>query len=305
MKNRGIYLVANKPSEQLCKNLVYTIRRTGCRLPIAVIPYDGRALTDPDLLAETRILPPSGFPSHSRDRVRDLAARLDACPEGFLRRFLALDGPFDEFIYADNDIVAISNWEPLLDHLQDNDIVHQDMEWTTDGRFNFTDPSPVRSEFGREAMLHAMNGGFFAMAKSTPLADLIPRALDWMEQHRGAIKMHDQTLLHIALLLGDLRVTNLCRPPHNYAGPWAGDYGNLFDLIATITSGKPTLHLHYAGGCIDRHGPMGELLASYATKEERYQLQTRAFVRLATGLETAQRTFRRAKRKWKRLRAGR
>ena len=37
---RGIYLVANRRSQAECDNLIASIRRCGCRLPIHVIPFD-------------------------------------------------------------------------------------------------------------------------------------------------------------------------------------------------------------------------------------------------------------------------
>ena len=42
--SRGIYLVANRFSSDLCHNLIYSIRETGCQLPIRIIPFGGEPL---------------------------------------------------------------------------------------------------------------------------------------------------------------------------------------------------------------------------------------------------------------------
>ncbi|RZK45263.1 MAG: hypothetical protein EOO61_00470, partial [Hymenobacter sp.] len=41
---KGIYLVANKSSQRMCENLIYSIRASGCALPIRVIHFGGKKI---------------------------------------------------------------------------------------------------------------------------------------------------------------------------------------------------------------------------------------------------------------------
>ena len=134
---RGIYLVANRKSEEMCENLIHSIRASGCTLPIRLIHFGGKDIRAPYILSQAEFLYYDDFPAEAKQIIADLRSVLTECPLGFLYRYLAWFGDWDEFIYSDNDIVALTNWENLFDYLDDNDLVHADEEYTTKGCFNF------------------------------------------------------------------------------------------------------------------------------------------------------------------------
>lgn len=62
-------------------------------------------------------------------------------------------------------------------------------------------------------------------------------AVDWFKQNPEIPKKHDQSLLHIASLIGDWKMLNLCKAPFNWLSSWSGDYINTLDLIHAIQGG--------------------------------------------------------------------
>ncbi len=247
MSSRGIYIIANTRSEPLCRNLVYSIRTSGCHLPIVLIPFGGTPVRDSAVLAEVDQMEPGDFSSEARAFVDELPQILTRCPSGFLRRFLAFFGPFDEFIYTDNDIVALMNWEILFEMLGPNDLLNADREFATAGRYNFTDPATVEQDFGIGALERAVTAGHVVIRKSEKMISDLRAGLEWMRKHPNACKAHDQTLLHLAILNGRWKCLNLCKPPRNWLSSWAGDYDNTLALIQAIQDGNRISHLHYSG----------------------------------------------------------
>jgi hypothetical protein len=262
--SRGIYLVANKVSEAHCANLIHTIRSSGCTLPIRLIPFGGVPIDSPAVLAQVEVTPVASYSSDAVAFVEELAAVLTACPRGFLYRFLAWFGDWDDFIYSDNDIVALMDWSELFAYLDEGQtsVVHADQEYVTNGCFNIDDPAAFTTAFGPTALAAAITAGHFAARKRDgQLADL-RRALAWMTTHPGVTKRHDQALLHLAVLLGGWQVRNLCKPPDNWASSWSGDYATPMALVQTLNGAvrRRLSHLHYSGGWPDGSKPIEVLL---------------------------------------------
>jgi len=261
--SRGIYLVANKVSEAHCGNLIHSIRATGCTLPIRLIPFGGPPIDSPAILSQVQLTPLDAYPPEGMAFIAELAAVL-TCPRGFLYRFLSWFGDWDDFIYSDNDIVALMDWSELFTQLDASAsvIVHADCEYQTGGRFNFNDPGAVTAAFGPEALAAAITAGHFAARRTATQLNDLRLALRWMTDHPGIAKPHDQALLHLAVLLGKWRVCNLCKPPGNWGSSWSGDYADPLTLIQAINGAtrRRLSHLHYSGGWPDGSKPIEVLL---------------------------------------------
>jgi hypothetical protein len=263
--SRGIYLVANKVSEDHFANLIHTIRSTGCTLPIRLIPFGGRPIDSPAVLAQVQVTPVESYPREGQEFVNELAAVL-TCPRGFLYRFLAWYGDWDDFIYSDNDIVALMDWSELFAYLDEGQtsLVHADCEYQTGGCHNVDDPAAFLAAFGPDAMAAAITAGHFvARKRDGQLADL-RRALAWMKDHPGVAKRHDQALLHLAVLLGGWQARNLCKPPDSWGSSWSGDYPTPMVLVQTLNGAtrRRLSHLHYSGSWPDGSRPTEILLHS-------------------------------------------
>ncbi|MFA9191509.1 hypothetical protein AAGV28_09020 [Flavobacterium sp. FZUC8N2.13] len=233
---KGIVLVANLKSQLQCENLIYSIRKSACNLPIRLIHFGGEPVNSKYILEEVEFLTVADFSEEAIAFVNNLRTVLTDCPMGYLYRFLAWFSDWDEFIYADNDIVALMNWERMFEFTEGVDLVHADKEYTTFGIFNYLQPHKIEEIFGKDSLNSAITAGHMLVKKNPKMIKDINAAVNWFNQNPEIPKKHDQALLHIAALLGDWKLLNLCKPPHNWLSSWSGDYKNSLDLIQAIQS---------------------------------------------------------------------
>ncbi len=280
---RGIFLVANLKSQELTENLIYSIRASGCVLPIRLIHFGGLEIQSKYVLSQVELLRYSDFPEDAKNFVYKLRSVLTDCPLGFLYRFLAFFSDWDEFIYSDNDIVALCNWEALFDQLQGYDLLHSDKEYTTEGKFNYKCPESVKTVFGDSALASAFTAGHIVLTNNKMMVEDITKAIEWFKKNPDIPKKHDQSLLHIASLLGNWKMINLCKPPHNWLSSWAGDYKNSLELIHQIQYNNSNIsHLHYSGSTPKGDLAIQDLLLS--NNKDRERLMKLCFVILKSFL---------------------
>lgn len=231
---RGIVIVANLKSQWYCENLIYSIRESGCNLPIRLIHFGGEPVNSQNILDEVEFLTIDDFSNEAIAFINNLRSVLTDCPMGFLYRFLAWFSDWDEFIYSDNDIVAMMNWERLFEYVGDHDLVHADEEYTTFGEYNYFKPKKIEEIFGKNSLSSAITAGHILVKNNKKMIADMNAAIDWFKSHPEIPRKHDQSLLHVASLLGNWKVLNLCLPPYNWLSSWSGDYKNSLDLIQTI-----------------------------------------------------------------------
>jgi hypothetical protein len=302
-RSRGIYLVANLVSSEHCHNLIYTIRQCGCGLPIRILPYGGKPLVLKERFADVALVRVEDFPAEGREFAAELGRRMPRCSPGLLRRFLCWFGEFDEFLYSDNDIVALMDWAEMFGFLGNRglaeyELVHADTEYRTAGRFNLQQPQRFEELLGPGALDRAITAGHFLCRRAPHQVDDLLAGLSWMEAHPEVVKWHDQALLHVTLAQSKWRVLNLCKPPHNWGCSWAGSYKNSFDVLRTVQAKhQPMSHLHYSGGNPNGTAPMHDLLYSNVPARERNRQLLRAMFREGSGLNEARRLLWRARYK--------
>lgn len=231
---KGIVLVANLNSQLHCENLIYSIRKSACCLPIRLIHFGGEQVNSKYILDEVEFLTVDDFSEQAQVFVNNLKSVLTDCPMGYLYRFLAWFSDWDEFIYSDNDIVALMNWEHLFDFTEEFDLVHADKEYTTSGIYNYLEPQKVEEIFGKDSLKSAITAGHMLVKTKTKMISDLNAAVNWFNQNPEIPIKHDQTLLHIAALLGNWKLLNLCKPPYNWLSTWSGDYKNSLDLIQAL-----------------------------------------------------------------------
>ena len=298
---RGIYLVANRRSADECRNLIYSIRKCGCSLPIRIIPFGGQPLSARGEWENVRLVALGEFSAEALAFVEELHRRIPQCPLGFLRRFLCWFGEFDEFLYSDNDIVALMNWEELFPYLNEYELVHADREFTADGRYNFRQAKRFEELAGPGALDVAMTAGHFLCRPKPQHRNDLLAALAWMERHPQVPIWHDQALLHVAIALAKWKTLNLCRSPHNWGCSYAGSYSNELDLIRVIQVERhPISHLHFSGGVGNGTGPIEELLYVSLSAKERKQRLLRSLLSESSGLRTVATLAKKAVRKARR-----
>lgn len=269
---RGIFLVANLKSQILCESLIYSIRQSGCTLPIRLIHFGGEKVNSLYILKQVELLEISNFPDQAIAFINNLSSILTDCPRGFLYRFLAWFSDWDEFIYSDNDIIALMNWEKLFNYLPGYDIVHADEEYLTMGKFNHDKPEALEKMFGKGSLEKAFTAGHFVSIRNEKLIDDINGAVEWFKKHPDIPQKHDQALLHVAALIGNWSMLNLCKYPTKWLSTWAGDYKNSLAIIQSIQSDsipKQVSHIHFSGKKINGVTPIEDLLFSNQSKNDR------------------------------------
>lgn len=271
-RSRGIYMVANRNSQSLCDNLIYSIRMAGCVLPIRIIDFGGDKYKVPCNYSDIKVCDAEQFGKEANLFVNILQEAMPECNPGFFRRYLAWFGEFDEFLYTDNDIVALIDWTEMFEYLDKYTIVHADHEYDTQGRYNFKKIDTVEKLYGEKIYDYAITAGHFLCKKSPKHVLDIKSALNWMKDHSEAVKWHDQTLLQMSCLLGEWKKINLCRHPYNWGSSWHGDYKNVLDVMHTIQQGKRISHIHYSGYTPRGVEPMEELLVSSENNKVRSKM---------------------------------
>jgi len=292
---RGIYLVTNRRSEREAANLIYSLRGAGCQLPIALIPFDDRVPTHSRLLAETTQMDIASFPQEIRDIFAQIHELWPDSNGGLFRRMAAWYGPFDEFIYSDNDIVALGDWTPYFDHLDGYDLVHADKEYTTGGIFAYRQPATVVENFGPIAIDSLFTTGHFAARKNPDMTRIFSATLDWLRANPHVAFRVDGSFIHLATLIGKFRIKNMCQPPEDWPSPWAGDYRNALEVVQTAQRGKPLLQIHYSGGYPDGYEARDEFSFSDCTDVVRLRRLLWAAVRHWSGAHFLKRVWSRLK----------
>lgn len=297
---RGIYLVANFKSQEMCANLIYSIRESGCTLPIRVIHFGGKEIISLYILKQAELVRYEQFTEEAKQFIAILRSVITECPLGFLYRFLGFFLDWDEFIYSDNDIVALCNWDEMFAYLNENDLVHADEEYTTKGRFNYNQPDQVKALFGESALETAITAGHIIVRRSDKMITDIKEAVNWFKEHPAIPKKHDQSLLHIASLLGNWKVLNLCRPPYNWISSWSGDYKNSLQLIHEIQcKGNKISHIHYSGYPPTGNQAIQELLFSAKNNKNRLIKLSLIGLRDLSGFENLKHNYNRIVRFFK------
>jgi hypothetical protein len=231
---KGIVLVANLKSQWYCENLIFSIRKSGCQLPIRLIHFGGDPVNSKKILDEVEFLKVDDFSEDAKVFINNLRSVLTDCPIGFLYRFLAWFSDWDEFIYSDNDIVALMNWERLFDFAEGYDVVHADEEYTTQGIFNYLLPNKIEEIFGDGSLSTAITAGHLLVKKNPKMITDMNAAVNWFKLNPDIPMKHDQSLLHIAALIGNWKLRNLCKPPFQWLSSWSGDYENSLALVQAI-----------------------------------------------------------------------
>ena len=266
-------------------------------MPIRLIHFGGEQVRSSYVLTEVELLHYESFSEQAKAFVMDLRSILTDCPMGFLYRYLAWFSDWDEFIYTDNDIVALCNWEVFFDFLSDYDLVHADEEYTTKGMFNYNKPELVQDIFGAASLESAITAGHFATKRSSKVIGDISNAVAWFKQYPDIPKKHDQSLLHVASMLGGWNMLNLCKQPHNWLSTWAGDYHNSLQLIQQIQKQNSRIsHLHYSGGTPKGDAAIQDLLLSMNNKNERLAKITLVGFKFFSGFERINNHYSRVKR---------
>jgi len=143
---RGVYILANDVVLDQLVALINSLEaNVGADLPICIVPYDDNTLRarevtqaykqvqwfdDAEILKKWENFSYEIWKAHPT--AFDVWAARGVTGVGRLgmhRRFCCFDGPFEEFIYLDADILAMNSFDLLFDSLADHDFVAYDFQY--------------------------------------------------------------------------------------------------------------------------------------------------------------------------------
>jgi len=271
---RGLYILGNDVVFDQLIALIHSIEQNvGKDLPICVVPYDdnterSRQFTqrypqvhwfdDEAILTKwetfaTRIWEahPTAFEVWAQRGISGVN-RL-----GMHRRFCCFDGPFEQFIYLDADILAMNSFDVFFENLQTHDFVTYDFQYK-DLSHVFDKNAPALTQVFEQNRLSTeiFCAGLFAAKKGIFTERMLSELLTQLRAGDADMLYYngpDQSILNYMVLKSGINATNLARtlPAAERTGccltsPHFTQHsinGNpvLFDQSAQLT------YLHYIG----------------------------------------------------------
>lgn len=154
---RGIYCLANDRVLEFTVAFFESLRSVGSSLPLVVIPFDGRCArlrTFASRLGST-LLPEDELRRY--DRVGERFCPEPSCFRMF-RKLAVFEGPFDEFVYFDTDVVVLVDPAELLAAFSQS---RADFVYTDRDPDEVYPPGPLRASMIERYDSPCFNAGFF------------------------------------------------------------------------------------------------------------------------------------------------
>jgi hypothetical protein len=174
----GIYFLANDFASDWVHVATESIRAKGCTLPICIIAFDAQTRQLERMAARYKF---EIWHDPLIDRLETIGAQFypkHPVNRRMFRRLASFWGPYDHFIFTDVDMVALMNWDEILDAFM-----------ASGSRFWYFDrspndvyrPGPLLDELKNRGRAVLFNGGMFASARNVmtfeKMQALTPQAL--------------------------------------------------------------------------------------------------------------------------------
>lgn len=179
----GIYFLANDFVTDWVHVATESIRAKGCTLPICIISFDAQTQKLERMAARYKF---EIWHDPLIDRLETIGAQFypkSATGRRMFRRLASFWGPYDHFIFTDVDIVALMNWEEILDAF----IASDSRFWYFDrSPSNVYRSGPLLDELQSRGRAMMFNGGMFASSRNVMtferMVEFTPQALQVREQ---------------------------------------------------------------------------------------------------------------------------
>jgi hypothetical protein len=253
MKLEKIITLANGTVRLRFVAMERSLRATGCRLPLEVIPYDARRFELPER-AEWWEMP---------DVLAWLAAERT---RPVMRKYQCLLA--ENYQFVDADVIFLRNPEEVL--APHAGFVTSCCHWR-DAAHTTTEESErllaARSTTWRKS---TFNSGQFACDRALYSFEELKRTATRTEFAGTCLRLpwHEQPGLNLLVIHSGVPITNLTLPPYSMESTWAGDYADGFEQYWKEAARKPYL-IHWAGTPTDVPRPINALLYGFLTKAER------------------------------------
>jgi hypothetical protein len=242
MKLDCIITLASRPVAFLLTCMVRSLRATGCRLPVRVIPYD-----------QDRFDLPEGCSWWEEPAFIQWIDAVGSRP--VMRKYQVLLA--DRYLFVDTDVVFLRNPQVLEPYPPG--WVTNCGHWHNPGETTVPEMIPILSSGSTNWPARVFNSGQFACNQALfSLRQLQSLAED--NRYRPIIlqnRFHEQPGFNLLVHLSGIQVTNLTLPPYCMESSWAGDYRS--DPRLALPPEKVPLFIHFAGQKVSRQHPLFSL----------------------------------------------
>ena len=228
----GVYILANDVVyDQLIALINSLEKNVGSDLPICVVPYDDNTeksrlatqcysqvqwFDDKALLAKWENFASEIWSAHPA-ALADWKARgiVGVGRMGMHRRFCCFDGPFDQFIYLDADILAMNNFDLLFNSLDQYDFVTYDFQYKDLSHVFAVDAPNLTDVFERDRLnTEIFCAGLFASKKGLFTDQMLSDLLASLQTGEAEILYYngpDQSILNYMVMKSGIKAMNLAR----------------------------------------------------------------------------------------------
>lgn len=263
MKLDRIITMANRSVKWQLLGMIRSLRATGCRLPVYVIPHDH----EPDYFEL-----PEGCEWWRDQSLHTWLTERGAHPRSGKYQTLLVEN----YHFVDCDVVFLKNPEEALE--PHSGFITSCNHWHDYG--HTCTPSSLREFQKRSTTWQRLvfNSGQFACDRALYNNESLRQMLLQTEVASTALdgRFHEQAGINLLVLKSGVEITNLTLPPTLMESTWAGDYEQEtmsdYERYWKNPTQKPYL-IHYAGCSLNRSISLNQLFFKYFNSEERIQLE--------------------------------
>lgn len=254
MELQSIITLASKSVELYFRAMERSLRATGCRLPLKVIPF-----------SDDRFNLPEGATWWEVPEFIEWIGANGRRP--VMRKYQALLASNYQFV--DTDVIFLRNPEKVL--ATHSGFVTSCGHWHNPGQTLTNESLALLKSKTTTWQSRVFNTGQFAGENALYDFEGL-RAMADNPRYRGTVldnRFHEQPGINLLVNLSGCEITNLTLPPNNMESTWAGDYlGEEYAQYWGNSARKPYL-IHWAGAKMHPEHPISELFFAHLTEEER------------------------------------
>lgn len=292
MQLEKIITIANRYSQLRFTAMERSLRSTGCKLPLWVIPYND------DLFAL-----PEGAIWWEHREVTDWVRSHNPMP-GYKKYSCLLEA---NYLFVDADVIFLRNPEEAF--LPLDGFIATCGHWHNTGGTHIPMSEAIYRAASTTWQKDRFNAGQFGC--SYPLYDL--EGLKMTAENKAYkeccldIPFHEQAGLNLLVHLSGTEVVNLTLPPYNLQSSWAGDYVT-DDFEKFWLNGKKPVFIHWAGCNMAKPRPIDYLMLQHLTTNEQrdwelfvamnYRMQNTLYKKLRRNISVLKRALLDAPVEW-------
>jgi hypothetical protein len=253
MKLERIVTLANQNVRLWFLAMERSLRATGCRLPLWVIPYDDHLFD----------LPPNARWWHAPEIVEWVD---EYRGHRAMRKYQCFT--VDNYQFVDTDICFLKNPEEVLAPY--SGFVTSCCHWHNPGHTYTAESERFIRQSTTTWPRLAFNDGQFACDRVLYTVDALQRVAEDPRYIHTALRLPwgDQPGLNLLVWLSGVPITNLTLPPTCMESTWAGDYPDDYQPFWADRARQPYL-IHWAGNTIEKPRPVNDIFLNYLTADER------------------------------------